>query len=98
MIFADLDYEGDYWDHHDRIVALITRQFANVESGHQCDSWIWVREGEHKVAVDSFSSMKHQVKSRTRNNPLVAKVISCLKTKYDVRVFEEPEVEPHEEE
>jgi hypothetical protein len=40
MIFAELDYACGYDEVHDELVALLKANFATVESGHQCDSWI----------------------------------------------------------
>ena len=63
----------------------------------QGDSWIWIFEGEEKVAIDTFSSMKHQVKTEFPNGTLVRSVLEALSSKYDVTVFDNPEIEPHEE-
>lgn len=89
MIFAEVDYPGDHWDEHKRMVALIESFFPNTQSGVQGDSWIWITDGGNKVAIDTFSSMKHQVKSKAAG-PHIQKVIEALRTKYDVKVFEEP--------
>ena len=97
MIFADLLYEGDYWDHHDKLVALLGDRFATIQHGHQCDSWIWVFENEVRVEVDSFSSMKHQVKCADSASPLVEKVIAVLEECYEVNRYASPELEPHED-
>lgn len=89
MIFAEINYPGDHWSEHARMVTLIESFFADTQSGLQGDSWIWIMDGRDKVAIDTFSSMKHQVKSYAAG-PHVQKVIDALRTKYDVEVFDEP--------
>lgn len=95
MIFAELEYEQDYSALHDELVAFLNRSFSNVQSGLQGDSWIWILDGGEKVAIDTFSSMKHQVKSAT-NGPHVQKVIDALKSRYKLRILDIPEPEGHE--
>ena len=62
MIFAALDYPERYEEIHDELVAFVKTRFASVESGLQSDSWIWIHLGQEKVAVDTFSGMKHSIK------------------------------------
>ncbi len=103
MIFAELEYDMHYSDFHEELVDYMRSHFDKVESGLQGDSWIWVFETEtksgreHKVAIDTFSAMKHQVKSDNRQNELVEKVIHLLKQKYSVHTYDEPEFEGHED-
>ena len=97
MIFAELEYKQDYWDVHDELLAYISGSFCKVQSGHQGDSWIWVFDGESKVEIDTFSSMKHQVKCADKESQLVQEVIRLLSKKYQLRLLEKPESEPHEE-
>lgn len=96
MIFAELRYPGGYEDAHDELLALVRARFSEVESGIQGDSWIWILDGGEKVALDTFSSMKHQVKS-PKPGPHVARVIDALKERYEVALYSEPECEPHED-
>jgi hypothetical protein len=63
MVFADLKYPGRYEDIHDDLLSFLRKRFDHVEGGLQGDSWIWVWLNEEKVAVDTFSSMTHQIKS-----------------------------------
>ncbi len=97
MIFAELQYDKDYSEFHSELLSFIKANFANVESGLQGDSWIWIAKENKKVAIDTFSSMKHQVKSEQSDNLLVNEVISCLTKKYKLVVYQEPELEPHED-
>jgi hypothetical protein len=92
MIFAELDYPGTYSDFHHELVVFVAQHFSQVKSGLQGDSWISVLDDGEKVAIDSFSSMKHQVKSRTAG-PHVQKVIDTIQLKYKVHVYDKPEQE-----
>lgn len=38
MIFAELDYQGEYGQVHDQLVSLLSKKFVHIESGHQGDS------------------------------------------------------------
>lgn len=95
MIFAELAYDGTYDDAHDALVALLSARFADVTHGQQGDSWIHVRDGEALVAVDTFTTMRHQVKSAAAG-PLVAQVLAALATRYALSLREPPEPEGHE--
>lgn len=63
MIFAEMEYEKHYSDIHDGLVIFIKSKFPNLDYGLQGDSWIWIIENNKKVDIDTFSSMKHQIKS-----------------------------------
>ncbi len=95
MIFAEMDYKKDYWEFHAELVAFISANFLRVESGIQGDSWIWIYNGDEKVQIDTFSSMKYQIKSRNKAL-LVQSVIATLLRLYTVLVFEEPQLEGNE--
>ena len=97
MIYADLDYEPHYSDLHAELVELFEANFSETQHGLQGDSWIWIFEGGEKVAVDSFSSMKHQVKSDSREGRLAGKVIALLARHYRVIEYPVPQPEPHED-
>lgn len=96
MIFAEMKYPEHYEDFHNELLAFVRTRFADVESGLQGDSWIWIMDGGEKVALDTFSSMKHQVKS-SKPGPHVEKVIDALKEKYEITIYGEPELEAHED-
>ncbi len=87
MIFARLNYKQHYSDVHFDLDSLIRKNFTNVESGLQGDSWIWILENNEKVAIDSFTSMKHEIKSE-HECQLVAKVIDILSQRYSVEKIE----------
>ncbi len=95
MIFATINYKGKYEDFHLSILLHLQENFERVDAGLQGDSWIWVYDGENKVAIDTFTSMNHQVKSE-KVNLLIQKVISVLQEKFDVYIYTPPQPEPHE--
>ncbi|WP_189454343.1 hypothetical protein [Cognatilysobacter bugurensis] len=95
MVFAELHYEQHYSVEHEGIASVLSRSFPNVRSGLQGDSWIWITEHEHKVAVDTFTAMKHQVKSESPCT-LVNRVLAALSRQYKMKVFTPPEPEAHE--
>lgn len=96
MIFAELQYPGHYSDVHDGLRDFVAQHFSRVDSGHQGDSWIWILDGGEKVAIDTFTSMKHQVKSATPG-PHVQNVVDALRLQYRVKVYDPPELEGHED-
>lgn len=96
MIFAELQYPQHYSDFHDGLLAFLRKHFLQVDAGHQGDSWIWILDGGEKVAIDTFTSMKHQVRS-AKPGPHVQKVIRILQSEYSVRIYQTPELEGHED-
>lgn len=94
MIFAQLEYPQHYSEIHDDQLALVRRHFSQVEAGHQGDSWIWILDGGEKVAIDTFTSMKHQIKSASPGAH-VQRVIDVLRTQFVVSVYDQlvPEVD-----
>jgi hypothetical protein len=96
VIFAELEYPGHYADVHRELESFLPERFTRVESGLQGDSYFWVFDGGEKVAIDTFTSMKHQVKSNSPG-PHVLNVIRILELKYQVKAFDPPELEGHED-
>jgi hypothetical protein len=96
MIFAEMEYPDEYWGFHEELKEFLCNHFSRVESGLQSDSWFWIFDGGQKVALDTFSSMKHQVKS-DKAGQHVQQVINTLLLKYKVKVYAEPELEGHED-
>ena len=97
MIFAEMQYQNHYSEFHAELVEFIKSNFTNVECGLQGDSWIWIFDENDKVAIDTFSSMKHQVKCENPNSSLTNKVINALSNRYKLRIYSKPEREPHED-
>ena len=95
VIFAELDYDCSYDEAHDQLSSVLRRSFSMVEDGHQGDSWIWVHDGSVKVAIDTFSSMKHQVKSELPGEH-VQRVLDALGRHYRLLIKNPPEPEGHE--
>lgn len=96
MIFAEMNYPSPYEDFHSELSSFLSAHFSQVKSGLQGDSWFWIFDGGEKVAIDTFSSMKHQIKS-ARAGPHVQSVIDTLRSRYSVNVYETPTLEGHEE-
>lgn len=96
MIFAELQYPGHYSDHHEDLLDWLAQHFSQVEAGHQGDSWIWILDGGGKVAIDTFTSMKHQVKAAAPG-PHVQNVLAALRRNYRLNVYDPPEPEGHED-
>ncbi|MDC7827249.1 hypothetical protein PQS90_18995 [Pseudomonas sp. BLCC-B13] len=94
MIFAEIEHPEEYWEFHEELKQHLSQHFENVEHGLQADSWFWVFIEKNKVAIDTFSSMKHQVKSAGPGSH-VQYVISVLQEKYKVNVYLTPELEGH---
>ena len=84
LLIAELHYEPHYSEVHDQLVQFIRQHYPDVQSGLQGDSWIWVFQGSMKVAVDTFSAMKHQVKCLPESVELAEQLIDCLSTRYQV--------------
>lgn len=95
MIFAEMEYPGRYQDFHAQLGVHLERHFPHLQSGLQVDSWFWVFGPGEKVAIDTFSSMRHQIKS-AKAGPLVQQVIEVLQLKFKVNVYKRPEPEGHE--
>lgn len=96
MVFAEIEHREHYSELHAEPLAFVGARFAKVQSGLQGDSWIWILDGEEKVAIDTFTSMKHQIKS-PRPGAHVRNVIEALRTRFAVKVYEEPGLEAHEQ-
>jgi len=97
MIFAEIQHEKHYKTFHPELVALMLEHFTDVTSGLQPDSWIWVRDNEELVKIDTFTSKNHQVKSPMAG-ALIRKVIDVLKLRFQVKMFDPIELEEHEHE
>ena len=96
MVFAEIQHREHYSEFHHELRDFVGRNFSHVQSGLQGDSWFWILDGEEKVAIDTFTSTKHQVKS-SKPGPHVQKVIEALSLRFDVRVYDKPELEAHED-
>lgn len=96
MIFAEMTYPEHYSVFHAELFAFISKHFSQVDGGLQCDSWIWILDGEEKVAIDTFTSMKHQIKSPMAGLH-VQTVINVLQRRYEINVYDDPEFEGHED-
>ena len=78
-------------------LSYLKSKYPGIEYGLQGDSWIWIFDGDEKVAIDTFYSMKHQIKSESPQSCLVRQVIKMLSSKYKLTEYDDPEPEPHED-
>jgi len=97
MVFAEMQYEQDYSEMHFELVEYLKTKYPKIEYGLQGDSWIWIFDGDDKVAIDTFYSMKHQIKSESSESCLVRQVIRMLSLRYKLTEYDDPEPEPHED-
>ena len=96
MVFAEMRYEKHYSEFHAELLGFIREHFSRVQAGLQGDSWVWIFDDGEKVAIDTFTSMKHQIKS-AKAGVHVQKVIETLRRQFEVKVYEEPAPEGHED-
>ena len=97
MIFAEILHEEKYEDFYYVLKAYVQQFFPNTKSGLHGDGWIEISEKNEVVSIDTFSSMKFQVKTSTPESKLVQKVIEIVSQKYKVKIYDTPEIEPHED-
>lgn len=95
MIFAELQVPQPCSDIHAELHTCLAEVFPRVEHGLQGDSWLWVWEGDERVAVDTFTSMQHQVKA-PKATPLLRRVLEVLARRYRLQRFDPPLLEGHE--
>ena len=95
MIFAELKYPQHYSEVHTELHTCLAAVFPRVEHGLQGDSWVWVWEGDERVAVDTFTCMRHQVKA-PKATPLLLRVLEVLARRYRLQRFDPPLLEGHE--
>jgi hypothetical protein len=96
MIFAELQYGQPYSDVHAPLVELLGRNFPDIDSGLQGDSWVWILDAGLRVSVDTFTSMHHQVKS-PRPSRLLDQVLAILASHYELRLMVPPMPEGDED-
>lgn len=97
MVFAEIQYTPPYADMHETMVRLLGGHFEHIESELQSDSYIWVRAGEQRVEVDTFTSMRHEVKAWGPSE-LLDRVLEVLSLEYMLWIFDPPVREGHEPE
>jgi len=97
MIFAEIKSSQSYYDLYPELLEVIEGIFENVQSGVQGDAWIWVEQGDEKVALDTFSSMQFQIKSTQPSSILLKKVISELEKRFDLIIYPQAIIEGHDD-
>jgi hypothetical protein len=97
MIYGEIVTNQSYYDVYAPLLSLIKENFSEVESGVQGDAYIWIKSGDEKVALDTFTSMRFQIKSNKVSGLLVEQVITTLESEYKLYIYNEPEREGHED-
>jgi hypothetical protein len=96
MIFGEIETSESYYDFYGELLEFTKRHFKNVESGLQGDAYIWITNEGEKVSLDTFSSMRFQIKADVASGSLVKEVINAVKAQYPVQIYCEPIPEGHE--
>lgn len=96
MIYAEITDARRYVDLHHELLAYVEQHFVRVEHGLQGDAYIWIYQREERVALDTFTSTRFQLKSASRDAAFIESVVATLEKRYPVRRYDEPEREPHE--
>jgi hypothetical protein len=97
MIFGEIVHEEHSYEVFPGLLELVKSEFNEVQSGVQGDAWIWIIENDEKVAIDSFTSMRFQIKCGKVGGILLGSVISVLERKYTLYLYQNPEIEGHED-
>lgn len=97
MIYAEIVSGRHYDEVFPELLAYIKDHFSNVESGAQGDSWIWIFADGEKVAVDTFSSMRFQIKSDRASTRLAEVVMTALGRRFELLRYPAPEWEADDE-
>lgn len=95
LIFAEIEYEEEYWFMHEGLVSILEQSFCQIDCGLETDSWIWISHGGEKVAIDSFMSMRHQVQSASSGVHIQA-VLEVLHRRFQLTIFDPLIPEGHE--
>ena len=97
MIIGEIESSDGYHDLYDKLLEFMKIHFRNVESGSQGDAYIWITNKTEKVSLDTFSSIRFQIKADASSSSLVKLVVNTLKKQYTVQLYPEPISESHEE-
>jgi hypothetical protein len=97
MIHGEIIHKEHYSDFYPKLHSVIKNSFGHVESGLQGDAWIWILDGKEKVALDTFSSMKFQIKSDKKAGSLLEAVIELIQKEFQLYLYDEPVIEGHED-
>ena len=91
MIFGEIVTEKNYCDFYPELLYFVQHHYENVESGIQGDAYIWIKDKNEKVALDTFTSMRFQIKSSQRGGTLLEGVINLLESSFSLYIYDEPE-------
>jgi len=97
MIYGEIISDESYYDLFSSLLKYVEDLYPSVESGIQGDAYIWIKSEEEKVYLDTFTSMRFQIKSNKVGGTLLEDVISKLELSYKVYLYQVPEREGHED-
>lgn len=97
MIIGEIESSESYYDLYGKLLEFIKIHFRSVESGLQGDAYIWIASEGEKVSLDTFSSMRFQIKANASSSSLAKLVVNALKKQFAVQLYPEPICESHEE-
>ena len=97
MIFGEIETSESYDNFYGELLEFMKRHFKKVESSLQGDAYIWITSEGEKVSLDTFSSMRFQIKADVASGSLVKEVINAVKMQYSVQIYCEPITEGHED-
>jgi hypothetical protein len=97
MIFAELTDKPSVKE----ILTVLENKFGSVEWADQGtedspDAYFWIKRKGAKVSIDNLDSLEFQVKSSHSDTPLIQETIEALASFFALKVYGEPEKEPHE--
>jgi hypothetical protein len=87
MIIGEILHEEPYDDVFYDLLKPIENNFQNVESGIQGDAYIWIFENGEKVSLDTFTSLRFQLKSQQSRGFLTEQVLSIIKTQFKFYIY-----------
>ena len=96
MIYGEIETDKSYFAFYDELLAYVKKNFKDVESGFQGDAYIWIKNPNGKVSLDTFTSMRFEIKSDKNNGTLVQDVIKTLQKQYPLSLCTKAELEAHE--
>jgi len=91
VIHGEIVTDESYYNIYPSLLELLTKNFTVIESGIQGDAYICVKYEDELVMLDTFSSMKFQIKSNMTGGRLLEQVITVLENYYTVCIYDIPE-------
>ena len=96
MIYGEIVTDQIYYEVYPGLLKFLGDYYSDLEFGLQGDAYIWIKSAEQLVSLDTFTSVRFQIKSNGIREHLVKNVISILSRAYEISIYEMPEPEYHE--